>query len=197
MFEIFFILIIWTKTLRMWAKTKQNVSRSPRRVWRREAIAQMLNPATIPRTTDWFAFSLFHSPTTPQQFLVKYRALKWTWFSWTRCLRWTSRWFWSSRSWQKPRLPGSIWSATGRNKQTNKQFGLFHRQRLENDLRVKENSISIDQSKCMTLRWVGRLKGICICICVFVYLCICVFVYLRICVFVYLWICVFVNLCIC
>ena len=31
--------------------------------------------------------------------------------------------------------------------------GLFRRQRLENDLRVKENSISIDQSKCMTLRW--------------------------------------------
>ena len=28
----------------------------------------------------------------------------------------------------------------------------FPRQRLENDLRVKENSISIDQSKCMTLR---------------------------------------------
>ena len=34
----------------------------------------------------------------------------------------------------------------------------FPRQRLENDLRVKENSISIDQSKCMTLRfafWFG------------------------------------------
>ena len=33
--------------------------------------------------------------------------------SWTRCQRWTSRWFCSSRSWLKPRLPGSIWSATG------------------------------------------------------------------------------------
>merc|ERR1711934_1026369 len=29
---------------------------------------------------------------------------------------------------------------------------ISNRQRLENDLRVKENSISIDQSKCMTLR---------------------------------------------
>ena len=90
--------------------------------------------------------------------------------SWTRSPPSTSRWSCSSRSSPRPRLPGLISSATGPGdfliwclrewfwccweaEAANHIWSKsVPRQRLENDLRVKENSISIDQSKCMTLR---------------------------------------------
>ena len=63
----------------------------------------------------------------------------------------SSQYIWSSLRFRKNlRETSSLYSQF---EKITSRSGLFRRQRLENDLRVKENSISIDQSKCMTLRW--------------------------------------------